>query len=148
MAKQKQVQIINAVEQNPDIIRVAPYVRVSSMSDEQLHSFHVQYNYYYELVTANPGWQLVDVYADEGLTGTRADKRDDFNRLMADCRVGNVDRVIVKSVSRFARNVADCLKNIRDLKAMGISVWRCLACIRIRRNVKNDWKSFVNKWVF
>lgn len=123
MARQKQVQIINAVEQQPDIIRVAPYVRVSSMSDDQLHSFHVQYNYYYDMVTSKPGWQLVDIYADEGLTGTNADKRDDFNRLVADCRAGKVDRVIVKSVSRFARNVEDCLKYIRELRASGVSVY-------------------------
>lgn len=122
MARQKQVQIINAVEQ-PDIIRVAPYVRVSSMSDDQLHSFHVQYNYYYDMVTSKPGWQLVDIYADEGLTGTWADKRDDFNRLVADCRAGKVDRVIVKTVSRFARNVEDCLKYIRELRASGVSVY-------------------------
>jgi len=123
MARQKQVQIINAVEQQPDIIRVAPYVRVSSMSDDQLHSFHVQYNYYYDMVTSKPGWQLVDIYADEGLTGTWADKRDDFNRLVADCRAGKVDRVIVKTVSRFARNVEDCLKYIRELRASGVSVY-------------------------
>lgn len=123
MARKKQVQIINAVEQQPDIIRVAPYVRVSSMSDDQLHSFHVQYNYYYDMVTSKPGWQLVDIYADEGLTGTNADKRDDFNRLVADCRAGKVDRVIVKSVSRFARNVEDCLEYIRELRASGVSVY-------------------------
>lgn len=123
MARQKQVQIINAVEQRPDIIRVAPYVRVSSMSDDQLHSFHVQYNYYYDMVTSKPGWQLVDVYADEGLTGTWADKRDDFNRLVSDCRAGKVDRVIVKSVSRFARNVEDCLKYIRELRTAGVTVY-------------------------
>lgn len=123
MAKQKQVQIINAIERQPDIIRVAPYVRVSSMSDDQLHSFYVQYNYYYDLVTSKSNWQLVDVYADEGLTGTRADKRDDFNRLIADCHAGEIDRVIVKSVSRFARNVVDCLKYIRELKEAGVTVY-------------------------
>ena len=60
----------------------------------------------------------MDVYADEGLTGTRADKREDFKRLMRDCRAGKIDRIIVKSVSRFARNVEDCLDNIRQLKAL------------------------------
>ena len=123
MAAKKNVQIIHATAPLPDIVRVAPYVRVSSLSDDQLHSFHLQYSHYHSLVTNTKGWALVDVYADEGLTGTRADKREDFKRLMRDCRAGKIDRVIVKSVSRFARNVEDCLDNIRQLKALGVSVY-------------------------
>lgn len=123
MAAKKNVQIIHATAPLPDIVRVAPYVRVSSLSDDQLHSFHLQYSHYHSLVTNTKGWVLVDVYADEGLTGTRADKREDFKRLMRDCRAGKIDRVIVKSVSRFARNVEDCLDNIRQLKALGVSVY-------------------------
>lgn len=123
MAKRKQVQVIAAIEQQPEIVRVAPYVRVSSMSDDQLHSFYVQYNYYYDLVTKKPEWQLVDIYADEGLTGTKTDKRDEFNRLIRDCRAGKIDRILVKSVSRFARNVEDCLKYIRELKTLGVAVY-------------------------
>lgn len=123
MSAKKNVQIIHATAPLPDIVRVAPYVRVSSLSDDQLHSFHLQYRHYHSLVTNTKGWMLVDVYADEGLTGTRADKREDFKRLMRDCRAGKIDRVIVKSVSRFARNVEDCLDNIRQLKALGVSVY-------------------------
>ena len=123
MAAKKNVQIIHATAPLPDIVRVAPYVRVSSLSDDQLHSFHLQYSHYHRLVTNTKGWALVDVYADEGLTGTRADKREDFKRLMRDCWAGKIDRVIVKSVSRFARNVEDCLDNIRQLKALGVSVY-------------------------
>ncbi len=123
MATKKNVQIIHATAPLPDIVRVAPYVRVSSLSDDQLHSFHLQYSHYHSLVTNTKGWVLVDVYADEGLTGTRAEKREDFKRLMRDCRAGRIDRVIVKSVSRFARNVEDCLDNIRQLKALGVSVY-------------------------
>lgn len=123
MAAKKNVQIIHATAPLPDIVRVAPYVRVSSLSDDQLHSFHLQYSHYHSLVTNTKGWALVDVYADEGLTGTRADKREDFKRLMRDCRAGKIDRIIVKSVSRFARNVEDCLDNIRQLKALGVSVY-------------------------
>lgn len=123
MAAKKNVQIIHATAPLPDIVRVAPYVRVSSLSDDQLHSFHLQYSHYHSLVTNTKGWVLVDVYADEGLTGTRADKREDFKRLMRDCRAGKIDRIIVKSVSRFARNVEDCLDNIRQLKALGVSVY-------------------------
>lgn len=123
MTRPKQVQIIAATERQPEIVRVAPYVRVSSMSDDQLHSFHIQYNYYYDLVTKKPEWQLVDIYADEGLTGTKTDKRDEFNRMMRDCRAGKIDRIIVKSVSRFARNVEDCLQYIRELKTFGVSAY-------------------------
>ena len=123
MSAKKNVQIIHATAPLPDIVRVAPYVRVSSLSDDQLHSFHLQSRHYHSLVTNTKGWVLVDVYADEGLTGTRADKREDFKRLMRDCRAGKIDRVIVKSVSRFARNVEDCLDNIRQLKALGVSVY-------------------------
>lgn len=123
MAMQKQVQIIHASQATPDILRVAAYVRVSSLSDDQLHSFHLQYNHYHSFVSRMDGWQLVDVYADEGLTGTRADQRQDFNRLMRDCRAGKIDRIITKSVSRFARNVEDCLRSVRELKALGITVF-------------------------
>lgn len=123
MTRPKQVQVIVATERQPEIVRVAPYVRVSSMSDDQLHSFHVQYNYYYDLVTKKSEWQLVDIYADEGLTGTKTDKRDEFNRMMRDCRAGKIDRIIVKSVSRFTRNVEDCLQYIRELKTLGVSVY-------------------------
>jgi len=64
----------------------------------------------------------VDVYADEGLTGTRMDKREDFNRMMADCRKGRIDKVLVKSISRFSRNTRDCLASLRELSAMGVAV--------------------------
>lgn len=84
--KKPQVQIINAIERTPEIIRVAPYVRVSSMLDDQIHSFHTQYNSYYDLVTARPDWQLVDVYADEGISGVNTDRRDAFNEMIEMCR--------------------------------------------------------------
>ena len=67
--------------------------------------------------------QMVDIYADEGITGTSADKRGDFQRLMADCRRGLIDRVLVKSISRFARNTLECLEAIRELKSIGVSVF-------------------------
>ena len=64
----------------------------------------------------------VDVNADEGLTGTRMDKQEDFNRMMRDCRKGKIDRILVKSVSRFARNTKDCLSALRELSTLGVSV--------------------------
>ena len=103
-------------------LRVAAYARVSSSSEDQLNSFAAQNAYYTELITANPEWEFVDVYADKGITGTSAEKRDDFQRLLADCRRGRVDKILVKSSSRFARNAKECLEAIRELKALGVGV--------------------------
>ena len=66
---------------------------------------------------------MVDIYADEGITGTSAEKREDFQRLLADCHRGLIDRILVKSISRFARNTTECLETIRELKALGISIY-------------------------
>ena len=75
-------------EQSQRLIRLAPYTRVSSGSDDQLHSFAAQVKYYTEYAAAHPEYELVDIYADEAVTGTRMDKRDDLNRLLRDCRKG------------------------------------------------------------
>ncbi len=105
-----------------DQLRIAPYCRVSTDSEEQLTSYTMQKRVYTEMVMENPKWCLVDIYADEGISGTRADKRDDFQRLMKDCKRGKVDYIICKSVSRFARNTAECLEIVRWLKLQGIGV--------------------------
>ncbi len=105
-----------------DQLRVAPYCRVSTDSEEQMTSYTMQKRVYTEMVMENPKWCLVDIYADEGISGTRADKRDDFQRLMKDCKRGKVDYIICKSVSRFARNTAECLEIVRWLKLQGIGV--------------------------
>lgn len=80
-------------------LRVAAYTRVSSDSEDQLNSFAAQNRYYTELISKKPEWAMVDIYADEGITGTSAEKRDDFQRMMADCRRGLVDQILVKSIS-------------------------------------------------
>ena len=103
-------------------LRVAAYARVSSRSEDQLNSFAAQNAHYTELITDNPEWEFVDVYADKGITGTSAEKRDDFQRLLADCRRGRVDKILVKSSSRFARNAKECLETVRELKALGVGV--------------------------
>lgn len=103
-------------------LRVAAYCRVSSDSEDQKNSFAAQNAYYTALITGKENWTLVDIYADEGITGTSAKKRPDFQRLLSDCRKGQIDKVLVKSISRFARNTTDCLEAIRELKALGISV--------------------------
>ena len=114
---------IPAAEQSgPQRLRVAAYCRVSSDSADQLNSFAAQNAYYTALIAENPDWELVDIYADRGITGTSADKREDFQRLLADCKRGRIDKILVKSISRFARNTKDCLKATRELKEIGVGV--------------------------
>lgn len=110
-----------ATQETP-IIRMAPYCRVSTDSSDQEHSFATQIKYYTELIDGMPNCELVDIYADDGISGRGKAKRDDFNRLIADCKKGKIDRVITKSVSRFARNTVDCLDTVRLLSAYGVSV--------------------------
>lgn len=104
-------------------IRLAAYARVSSDSEEQLHSFATQIRYYSEYVKHHPEYQLVDIYADEDLTGTELENRDELNRLLRDCKSGKVDRIIVKSISRFARNTEELLMMLRLLKECDVSVY-------------------------
>ena len=118
-----QVKVIAPREKQPDTLRVAAYCRVSSDSSDQLHSYATQIKSYTEEIGGQEGWELVDIYADEGLTGTRMDKREDFNRMMADCRKGRIDKVLVKSISRFARNTRDCLASLRELSRLGVTVY-------------------------
>ena len=115
--------IIEATRQQEIKLRVAAYCRVSTDSEDQLNSFVAQNTYYNAYIRNHENWTLVDVYADEGITGTSAKKRGDFQRLLNDCRKGKIDKVLVKSISRFARNTAECLETIRELKALGISVF-------------------------
>lgn len=103
-------------------IRLAAYCRVSSDSDDQKHSYAAQVRHYTEYTQKNPQYILVDIYADEGITGTSMKKRDDFNRLMQDCRKGKIDRIVVKTISRFARNTEEFLAALRMLSSLGISV--------------------------
>ncbi len=105
------------------ITRLAAYIRVSSDSDDQLHSFSAQYRYYNQIAANSDDTILIEIYADEGITGTCTDKRDEFNRMMNDARKHKFDRIIVKSVTRFARNTKDCLEAVRELRQLGISVY-------------------------
>lgn len=121
--EQSNVIVIEAA-QRPETqkLRVAAYCRVSSDSSDQMNSFAAQMNYYTMLISGKANWALVDLYADAGISGTSAEKRPDFQRLLSDCRKGRIDKVLVKSISRFARNTMDCLKTIRELKAIGVGV--------------------------
>ena len=104
-------------------LRVAAYCRVSTDSDEQATSYDAQVEHYTELIQKNPEWEFAGIYADEGISGTNTKKREDFNRMIDDCEAGNIDMIITKSISRFARNTLDCLKYIRKLKEKNIPVF-------------------------
>lgn len=121
--EQKRVIVIDAAERpETQKLRVAAYCRVSSDSSDQLNSFMAQLNYYTTLISSKDKWIMAEIYADEGISGTSAEKRQDFQRLLPDCRKGRVDKILVKSISRFARNAKDCLETIRELKSMGVGV--------------------------
>ena len=103
--------------------RVAAYARVSTDSDEQLSSYEAQVEFYTNHIQNNPAWEFIEVYTDEGITGTNTKKRDGFNRMIADALDGKIDLIITKSVSRFARNTVDSLITVRELKAKGVEVY-------------------------
>lgn len=103
-------------------IRMAAYCRVSTDQEEQLSSYENQVSYYTNFISNNPQYELAGIYADEGISGTNTKKRKNFNRMIDDCEAGKIDRIIVKSISRFARNTLDCLNYVRRLKELGIGV--------------------------
>jgi DNA invertase Pin-like site-specific DNA recombinase len=102
--------------------RVAAYARVSSGKDAMLHSLSAQVCYYSTLIQQNPDWEYAGVFSDEALTGTK-ENREEFQKLLAECRAGNIDLIITKSISRFARNTVTLLQTIRELKALGVDVY-------------------------
>lgn len=98
--------------------RVAAYCRVSTYAESQSGSFELQIQSYKEKIRLNPEWKLVDIYADRGASGTTIKKREQFNRMLNDCRLNKIDLIIVKSISRFSRNVLDFISIYRELKAL------------------------------
>lgn len=111
-----------SIPSRPKVKRVAAYARVSSGKDAMLHSLSAQVSYYSDLIQNHPGWFYCGVFADEALTGTK-ENRAEFQRLLAECRAGNIDLIITKSISRFARNTVVLLQTVRDLKSMGVDVY-------------------------
>lgn len=103
--------------------RVAAYARVSTDLEEQQTSYEAQIDYYTRHIKANPDWNFIEVYADEGISATSTKKRDGFNRMIADALSGKIDLIITKSVSRFARNTVDTLTIVRQLKEKGVEVF-------------------------
>ena len=102
--------------------RVAAYCRVSTDQEEQASSFEAQRNYYLNLITSNPEYEMGGVFADEGISGTNTKKREQFNFMIEACKDGKIDLILTKSISRFARNTLDCLKYVRLLKELGIGI--------------------------
>jgi site-specific DNA recombinase len=98
--------------------RVAVYARVSTDDPRQTSSYELQKNHYVDVVSHHPGWKLVNIYADEGISGTSLQHRDAFMRMIKDCEAKKIDLIVTKSVSRFARNVLDCIGYVRQLAAM------------------------------
>ena len=103
-------------------LRVAAYARVSSDSEDQVNSYIAQVDFYSKHIAGKEEWEMVDIYADEGISGLEARNRDEFNRMMADCREGKIDRVLCKSISRFARNTQEYIQFVRELLRLGISI--------------------------
>lgn len=103
-------------------IRVAAYCRVSTDSDEQATSYEAQVEHYRNTIMKNEEWEFAGIFADDGISGTNTKKREEFNRMIEECMLGNIDMIVTKSISRFARNTLDCLKYIRQLKEKNIPV--------------------------
>ena len=123
--KAENVKLIEPIKlETENKLRYAAYVRVSSNSAEQLNSYAQQISHYVRMFRDHEDeWELVDIYSDEAITGTSELKRDDFQRLLTDCRLGKIDRIITKSVSRFSRDNVVTLATIRELTALGITVY-------------------------
>ncbi len=118
-----QVQVIQPYQpQSEELEKVAAYCRVSTDSKDQLNSYRTQIGYYTTTIAQHPGWELADIYADEGISGTSLEKRDEFKRMLQDCRTGKIQRILVKSVSRFARNTLELIETTRELKELGVVV--------------------------
>ena len=130
MSTERKITIIEPVRQKigkattgaPEKLRVAAYARVSTEQDEQQSSYEAQVDFYTRYIKNNPNWEFVAVFADEGITGTNTKKRDGFNLMIQKAMNGEIDLILTKSISRFARNTVDTLQTVRNLKAAGVEV--------------------------
>ena len=125
---EKKIIVIPAKNESPQEqakkrnLRVAAYCRVSTGDEEQLTSYENQKAFYTEKIMKNPEWTMVDIFVDEGITGTSTCRRKDFLRMIRQCRQGKIDMILAKSVSRFARNTLDTISYTRELRSLGIAV--------------------------
>ena len=104
------------------MIPVASYCRVSTDKDDQANSFEAQQRYFKEYIDRQPDWELYKVYADEGISGTSTEKRQEFNRMIHDAHMGKFKLIITKEVSRFSRNILDTISFTRELRSLGVGV--------------------------
>jgi len=111
-----------SLAENIVLKKVAAYCRVSTDQAEQLSSYEAQVNYYTNYINGHADYELAGIFADEGISGTGTKKREQFNRMIEDCKTGKIDMIITKSISRFSRNTLDCLNFVRLLKDLGIGV--------------------------
>ena len=122
------VRVIRARNTDPvatmpaPVTKAAAYCRVSTDSEEQESSYEAQVTHYTNFIQSHDGWELAGIFADEGLSGTQAKTRPQFNAMIEACENGDVNLVITKSISRFARNTLDALNYIRKLKALNIPI--------------------------
>lgn len=124
----KKVTVINAVSGSRHThpqqkLKVCAYARVSTGTKAQAESYATQVEYYTEKIESNPLWEFAGVYADEGITGTKVKGRDDFKAMIAACEEGDIDLILTKSITRFARNTVECIQTIRKLKAAGVGIY-------------------------
>lgn len=118
-----EVRLITPItRQGANKMQVAAYCRVSSNSADQLNSYAAQIRAYKKYIGAHENWELVDIFADEGLTGMKSDNRDEFQRMIRMCELKQIDLIVTKSISRFARNTKDALAHVRKLKLLGVGV--------------------------
>lgn len=118
-----EVRLITPItRQSTKKMQVAAYCRVSSNSADQLNSYAAQIRAYKKYIGARDDWELVDIFADEGLTGMKSETRDEFQRMIRMCELKQIDLIITKSISRFARNTKDALAYVRKLKLLGVGV--------------------------
>lgn len=123
----KKVTVINAISESRNTqlqqrLKVCGYARVSTGSRAQAESYATQVEYYTEKIENNPLWEFAGVYADEGITGTKVKGRDDFKAMIAACEEGDIDLILTKSITRFARNTVECIQTVRKLKAIGVGI--------------------------
>lgn len=110
------------IPEQPKALRVCAYARVSTGKDAMLHSLSAQVSYYSKMIQSHAGWQYCGVYSDEGMTGTK-NQRSGFQQMLEECRKGNIDLIITKSISRFARNTVTLLQTVRELKSLSVDVF-------------------------
>lgn len=117
-----EIKIISKEKQMPKLVKVAAYARVSSDKDAMLHSLSSQVSYFSKMIQSHDSWKYVGVYSDEGMTGTKSN-RQGFIKMIEDAKAGKIDIIVTKSLSRFARNTVDCLKTIREMKAINVDIF-------------------------